>query len=363
MSSYGILGGGGVRLLKGTRVLSFLVLFLIGWSAVYAGEPIRVNQAIYKGKKPLELSGSRRDGKSPDLPQAPGWPQELAVGSTWKDTKGVAFADLDGDGNLEIITGTNAYRVYVWNYLGDSRPGWPQMLSGRVLSGVAVGDVNADGLPNIVAAVYNPQGLVYVFDRDGNVLPGWPASFGDHYAAQTPTLSDLDGDGKLEIIVGERALPQSWVHVLTYDGTEFPGNWPVELDHGPGTGAAVGDIDNDGEKEIIYCSLQSIYAFESDGTIVPGWPCTPSPLTFYRNAPALADFDEDGYLEIVCSSTEWNKTFILDHQGNFLPGWPRDAPASSGPPSVGDIDRDGDLEIVVGNYPPPIPDPFCMCTT
>jgi hypothetical protein len=336
-----------------------LVLFLIWWGIVNteADQSIRVkdvSEEDFGRCEVMETSTEILAGKAPDLPQAPGWPQNIWGAYWYAPTKGVAFADLDQDGNLEIIAASTNKRVYVWDYLGNPRPGWPQTVIGMPQFGVAVGDVNGDSLLEIAVNTWNAPsgGRVYVFDRDGNTLPGWPVSLNDHDVFEHPTLSDLDGDGKLEIIVGERDYPMGYLHVLRYDGTEFPGNWPFELDGVPGAGAAVGDIDNDGQKEIIYLSVYSVYAFESDGTLMPGWPHTRPGCEFSYSGPALADFEGDGYLEIVCSCC-WDSSgfFVLDYQGNLLPGWPRPTPDewSYCPPSVGDVDQDGDLEIAVGN--------------
>ncbi len=333
--------------------LSFILIWWI-MADSQAGERIKVKDVGQKDFGRLEAIGlptRSPTGKAPDLPHAPGWPQHIWGATSYAPMKGVAFADLDQDGNSEIIAASTSGHVYVWDYLGNLRPGWPQTVLGMPQPGVAVGDINGDGLLEIAVSTCQTWGRVYVFDRDGNALPGWPVSFNDHEMSKCPTLSDLDGDGKLEIIVVERFYPIGYVHVLRYDGTEFPGNWPFQLDYVPGTAAAVGDIDNDGEKEIICCSFFSVYAFESDGTVMPGWPHTRPEVHFSYNSPALADFEGDGYLEVVCSSHGDNCSFfVLDYQGNVLPGWPRTAPWwSYCPPSVGDVDQDGDLEIAVGN--------------
>jgi hypothetical protein len=298
----------------------------------------------------IEFSTDTSEHKAPDLPQAPGWPKSTWCSAGYCPMKGAAFADLDQDGNLEIIAASTDWKVYVWDYRGNLKPGWPQTVTGLPQKGVAVGDVDGNGLLEITVGTSQGPGRIYVFDRDGNTLPGWPVSLDDHEISVSPTLSDLDGDGKLEIIVGERDYPIGYLHVLRYDGTEFPGNWPFQLDRVPATGAAVGDIDNDGEKEVIFCSYWSVYAFESDGSLMPGWPYTPVDCHFSYNAPALADFDQDGYLEVVCSC-HWDSSgfFVLDYRGNLLPGWPQPAEGTYCPPSVGDVNQDGHLEIVVGN--------------
>ncbi|KPJ65989.1 hypothetical protein AMJ44_09165, partial [candidate division WOR-1 bacterium DG_54_3] len=346
-----------LRSCQKNEVRLVLVLFFILWGVanLEAGQRIKVQNAREKDSGRFEVTGlSSRitEGKGPDLPQAPGWPQNIWGAYWYAPMKGVAFVDLDQDGNLEIVAASTNERIYVWDYLGNPRPGWPQTVIGLPQFGVAVGDVNGDSLLEIALTTWQTWGRAYVFDRDGNVLPGWPVSFNNHELFETPALSDLDGDGKLEIIMGERDYPMGYLHVLRYDGTEFPGNWPFKLDGVPGAGAAVGDIDNDGQKEIIYLSVYSVYAFESDGTLMPGWPCTRPGCEFSYSGPALADFEGDGYLEIVCSCC-WDSSgfFVLDYQGNLLPGWPRPTPDewSYCPPSVGDVDQDGDLEIAVGN--------------
>jgi hypothetical protein len=340
--------------------LIFIMLFILwGVTNSEGGEMIRVKDLNQKDHGTCEVTEDFShipNEKAPDLPQAPGWPQTTGGACGLCPMKGTTFSDLDHDGNLEIIAVSTDGTVYVWDYLGNLRPGWPQTVIGIPQFAPAIGDINGDGLLEIALTTWQTWGRVYVFDRDGNVLPGWPVSFNDHEIVETPALSDLDGDGKLEIIVGERDYPMGYLHVLRYDGTEFPGNWPFELDGVPGAGASVGDIDNDGQKEIIYLSVYSVYAFESDGTLMPGWPYTQPGCEFSYSGPALADFEGDGYLEIVCSCClDWDGVvggyfFVLDYQGNPLPGWPR--PASWWtycPPSVGDVNQDGNLEIAVGD--------------
>uniref|UniRef100_A0A7C4GDJ7 VCBS repeat-containing protein n=1 Tax=candidate division WOR-3 bacterium TaxID=2052148 RepID=A0A7C4GDJ7_UNCW3 len=195
-------------------------------------------------------------------------------------------------------------------------------------------------------------GSVAVFDEGGNAKPGWPftglvsGNFSD-----SPTLADLNGDETLEVIVGERDYPVGHLHVLTHRGTRYPGAWPCSLDHVPAMGAAVGDINLDGQPEIVYGSYNSLYVFRRDGTLLPGWPqTTPNGGYFSYQSPALADVDGDDTLEIVVAEhRDGSGTYVFRHDGTIQSGWPyRFARWSYCPPTVCDLYGNGGLKVICG---------------
>ena len=117
-------------------------------------------------------------------------------------------------------------------------------------SAVAVGDITGDNIPEIVAESYYS---IYAFDVNGNVLEGFPFTPGNErvFSYSTPVLADLDGDGKREIIAGDHSLAagNGAVHILKWDGSVFPG-WPKYTGYWIYGPPAVGDIDGDGSLDI-----------------------------------------------------------------------------------------------------------------
>lgn len=291
----------------------------------------------------------------------PGWPKSVTTSFNFATTRGLCFADLDGDGKQEIIRGycnrdNSSGTIYVWRHDGTVQPGWPQTTIGMAQYVPTVADLDGDGRSEIVVTTrgFTRGGRLYVFSDDGKVLPGWPKSLSNNNVSQTATCADLDGDGKLEIIALERSYPTGRVHVFRADGSAFPGSWPVSLDHVPATGSTVADVDLDGKPEIVVGSYNSLYCFQADGSLEAGWPYamfTKHAANFSYQSPAVADLRGDGKLEIVvCTHKAGSGAYMFDAAGKLLSGWPQSFGGtwSYCPPTLVDINGDGKLDIVAG---------------
>ncbi len=291
---------------------------------------------------------------------APGAPAGAARGSWTINTSRVAMAspkivDLDHDGQTEIVMvcgglDSNPYgdgELHVWDGAGTSWPGFPVALSGASFNTPAVGDLDGDGNDEIVVGNWN---YLYVFNDDGSSYPGWPLSMSIY---QGTTVVDLDGDGDLEILAASNNQMRAYHH----DGTSVAG-FPVSGTNSLTT-ATVGDIDGDGDLEVFAggylgpgSATDEVYGWHHDGTVVAGFPVATSGSV--KAAPALADLDGDGTMELIGSC--WNKSgtdfmYVWDHNGNLESGWPLQIPyIRMSSPSVADLDLDGDLEIVQGGW-------------
>lgn len=283
------------------------------------------------------------------LNQLPGWPQTIPVNQYFKPFRGLALADLDNDDTLEVIA-SSASQITAFNYDGTER--WTRNVTNFAQYCPSVADVNNDGWPEIVQVTRGATsgGRIYLLDRDGNDLPGWPVSLSNRNLAGAACLADVDGDSLLEIIVGSRQYPIGYLHILKLDGTSFSPNWPAELDHVPAVTAAAGDVDADGEMEIVYCSYNSLYVFNLQGQPENGWPVTPATSNFSYQSPWLADINGDGKLEIIIGTSGNSPIMaVYDYTGQMLSGWPKNFPAwSYGAPTAVDLNNQGDWKLFDG---------------
>ena len=121
-----------------------------------------------------------------------------------------SFADLDGDGRLEVLTPT-AEAVHAHSAAGLRSPGFPvapptHQESGPLRGEVVAADLNAEGAPEIFVSAGNG---VHGFDGGGRPLPGFPVS-SPGVPTTAPVLADLDGDGALDLAVGDREGVNLW---------------------------------------------------------------------------------------------------------------------------------------------------------
>ncbi len=287
-------------------------------------------------------------------PYQTGWPVDI---SGYAGDEGGLLVNADSDPELEILFRTHK-TIHLMDTDGTYLPGWPITVpNGTHSTGQpAFGDLDGDGEGEVVMVSDNypngSTGWTWAYNTDGTLLPGFPAmTAGDH--TKSPTVVDLFNDGTCEIIVSDRDYPIGRVYLFNGIGQIQPG-WPIPIDHVPAASAGAADLNNDGVREIVFESYNTIYAWDPYGTVLPGFPRTPSTGdVFSYSAPVFADVDDDGYLEIAVgghSMSGSSHLFLLNHDGTDVTGWPK---AVSywiyAPATFADMDGDGDLEVLVGD--------------
>jgi hypothetical protein len=348
----------------------------------------------------------------PDL--LPGFPKQ--IGSDGASSP--VFADIDDDGKQELVFGSSNGEVHALRHDGSEAAGWPVQVdpapvndhsnaaglkSGEMTMPVraailgaapTVADLDRDGDVEILAA--DLEGKVYAWEHDGKRRKNFPVSVDRRYSQEafeseirdrynrrdwgvnaSPTVGDLDGNdgGQLELVFGAN---DTHVYAFNHDGSPVPG-WPVlvrdpskvakvdprthkltfrgDSGHAIGTkilpNPSMGDIDDDGDVEVLV-GVNEEYVE------------TPN---FSFNNLSLAPINASGLVE------QGNgRVYALDHRGTltpqsedrypefpdeqaYMPGWPF-KPAMlttdllpyvgtgvNGPPALADVDGNGDLEI------------------
>lgn len=264
--------------------------------------------------------------------QLTGYPKSFSGNAVFKNFRNVTLADINQDGRPEILVGIDD-QLYAFD---NGQLLWQKALEGVVIYPPSVADVDDDGDLEVVQNTAGQvTGRVYLLQDDGTDYPGWPLNFDDHLLLTAPVLSDLDGDDQMEIIVLERISPGGNVHILRLDGSSFNANWPVALPATPAVTPSVGDVDGDGELEVVVNSTEARYIFALDGQFEPGFPLTTHPRQRYSfQSPILVDLDDNDDLEIVGATHGDNvaplpEFYVMEHNGNNFSGWPVFVPEQS----------------------------------
>ena len=278
-----------------------------------------------------------------------------------------AMADLNGDGHPDVIVANeeksainDGGSIAILMNKGDDTFADPvQYTVGNRPVNAAIGDVNGDGIPDIVSAD-NFGPTISVLIGNGNGTFKAPA----HYpAGQSPygiILADLNGDGKLDVVAGNGS---GALVALLNNGSGGFGS-PVTTASGGNYGPAdlkAFDFDGDGKLDIAMTSSYNneVRIFHGKGngsfTAAGAYAVDLSPAHL-----VLTDIDGDGVIDLVVGSgiadyigPDWgntNMTFLLSNgDGTFRGTALYGIGDNPGAVAIGDFNNDGNADLVTAS--------------
>lgn len=237
-------------------------------------------------------------------------------------------ADLDGDGLDEIYCAGGAGVLCEMDQCGNiitsttlQQGGLPMGLLYLDMSAV---DIDGDGVSELIIKGAYDEGSsqtnfwMYAFDEGLTLVSGWPhdTEIDGFLNPNQPVFADLDNDQQLEYIITYFEFTNSYVNAWRIDGTPLLGDtssggyFAACADPGMFNPPVISDGDGDGAPDILIgCGpdlfgaflSERIYGFNRTAGLLPGYPLSVvNEVRFSSgNIPVVGDIDKDGYLDMV----------------------------------------------------------------
>jgi hypothetical protein len=266
--------------------------------------------------------------------------------------------DFNADGNVDLVVSAAWYASKVFVLRGDGTGAF--VLSATLNTTydahpLALADVDGDGDQDILAGSWNSTnpGVVQTFRNDGGFAFQAVASATTVSNVWSLATGDLDGDGDADLIAGDGNGSAVEVFVNNGQGTFAWSNAYAV----PGLSVVTGDMDGDGDVDVTAVGrlgAGNVSVLRNGGN---------GQLTVHASATAgmelhtssLVDTDADGDLDLIASETNLSggRIVVYSNQGDGSLGVAESTQIANSPLSdfvaIGDTDGDGSVDLVYGN--------------
>jgi hypothetical protein len=257
------------------------------------------------------------------------------------------LADLNGDGRLDLVAaGGNQVSVLLGN--GDSTFSSPStsLSVPAGVSGVLVGDMNGDGYPDLVIHRANGEEQIAVAFNRGDATFGTVLSFAATNHSSSFAIGPLRKPGLIDVVVA--GFNSYFLSVLLNRGHgTFKEGLHIPMPSPPGPFAAA-DFNGDGLTDLAVLTSNGVSIYENSGKGYGPFTMVGSYLLTDPNWIVTADFNHDGIPDLAVS-LRYNGIAILLGQGGGRFASPVTLPVNAlvlGMIAVGDFNNDGNVDIV-----------------
>jgi len=282
-------------------------------------------------------------------------------GSTENLPASVSIGDVNGDGLADVVVGNSGknIEVFLQNKSGGLKKPVAYVTGGARL--VKVGDLNNDGRLDVVAMGEHPDTVSIFFQNGSGTLDPpvtYEVSFGGYDALE---LVDVNHDGLTDIIVKGGARGRSIGVLLQLpDGTFAPAvHYSMVWDEVT-SGIAVGDVNGDGRQDIV-ATYGGNRPRSKIGVLLQNGSGTLDPPVSYDSYDipepvVIADVNGDGRQDILVVHAGWNAlgVYVQWEDGSLMPerlySMPTETHYNRQWVAVGDINGDGLTDVVLADY-------------
>ena len=264
----------------------------------------------------------------------------------------VVLADVNADGFADLLVANNAPSPdnYVSVRLGDGSGafGAAQTVAVPQPSDLVVADLDGDGDPDLLTCSTSADNVTLVYNTAGTF--GGSVSLGASDPAAL-AVGDLNADGHLDIVastVAARTAPTVWLNSGT--GGAFTPLVNSGLGQVTAQQAKLGDLDNDGDLDLVLCIPGSVYTYfnTGTGTFTTGQTIVARGI----NGIDLADLDGNGNLDMVvgwpggASPATLLYTYLNSGTGALTQGSAANVGYRPSGVQLADLDGDGDPDLL-----------------
>jgi len=304
-----------------------------------------------------------------------------------------AFADLDGDGDLDFFSGNSVGSIWYYENVGTPSSFRFRFVTDRYQNIIIIGtvaktsviqrvqhgamaiafaDIDNDGDSDLFWGDFFNRSLYYLQNQGTATNPQLvlvDSTFADEAVVQStgfnmPSIADIDGDGRLDMFIGVLTGSSSTANFLYYKNMGSPSTHQFQLqttdflpsvDVGSASSPTFADIDNDGDLDLLIGSEDGKLAlYERRGSsefrfVTNSFVTLPG---LFNVSPTFGDITGDGVVELIVGDS--NGKLRLNRNSG---GWSEDTSfqlrsatfGQNASPALVDIDNDGKKDLFVGS--------------